>query len=374
VTKSLLRIVLPALVQTDLPTIGGLGTFVQGLAPRLRARGHKVLVIGHGPPDAAHDGFRPLFNRRPARGRDLSWALWKERNRWDFPADTVIHMERPDHGMAFRAGPWPLVVSFHGLHGREIARARGKIADRIYRQITHTVLSRAEASTWETDFDRQEVIGNRQDLLAKSLVIPNSIDRTRLVIADQKAARRQLGLPEDVFAVGFVGRHDPEKNIPTLMDAVSALPGAELWLAGKGRLTPMLKRRAGPGVRFVGYQPNLQHFYSACDVMSLASIFEGFPTVILESWLCGKPIVVPKITGLLQLFANGGGVVADAPSVPAMTAALDEVRQRLAAHDPEFDPQKLSNLTAPYDWEVIIDSFLAVYERARSMAAARRQP
>ena len=361
---------LPALVESDTAPIGGLGTYVHGLAPRLRARGHTVLVIGHGPPEAAHDGFRPLFDRRPARGRDFSWALWKERKRWDFPPDTVVHVERPDHGMAFRAGPWPLVVSFHGLHGREIARARGRIADRIYKKITSAVVTRAQVVLFETEFDRREVLGTREDWLAKSLVIPNSIDRTRLVPADKKAARRQLGLPEDVFGVGFVGRHDPEKNIPALMDAVSALPGSELWLAGEGRLTRSLKKRAGPAVRFVGFQPELQPFFSACDVISLASIFEGFPTVILESWACGRPIVVPRITGLPDLLAAGGGVVAEASTAPAMATAIAEARRRIQAHDPEFEPTVLRNLSAPYDWEVIIDSVIAVYERARSTAQA----
>jgi hypothetical protein len=46
-------------------------------------------------------------------------------------------------------------------------------------------------------------------------------------------------------------------------------------------------------------------------------------------------------------------------------------QRRIQAHDPEFDATFLRNLSSPYDWDVIIDSVIAVYERARSIAQAR---
>ena len=55
--------VIPALVGPGAPGIGGTAANVSALVNGLRRRGHEVLVLGYGPPEAAVAGFLPVVHR-----------------------------------------------------------------------------------------------------------------------------------------------------------------------------------------------------------------------------------------------------------------------------------------------------------------------
>ncbi len=85
--------------------------------------------------------------------------------------------------------------------------------------------------------------------------VPNGIDaaRFRFDPAARAAVRSGLGLAPDAFVVAGVGRLVAGKRFDTLVDAVAALPGAHLLLAGDGPELPALRAaRRGAGGRRPG--------------------------------------------------------------------------------------------------------------------------
>ncbi|HCE79350.1 MAG TPA: glycosyltransferase, partial [Thermodesulfobacterium commune] len=56
---------------------------------------------------------------------------------------------------------------------------------------------------------------------------------------------------------------------------------------------------------FAGFQSDPISYINAFDVFVLTSEREGFPRVILESMLMGKPVVASKIPGVLSLVVDG---------------------------------------------------------------------
>lgn len=67
-------------------------------------------------------------------------------------------------------------------------------------------------------------------------VVPNGIDAAlfRHDPANRAATRAVLGIPQDAFVVGGVGRLVPGKRFDVAVRAVAALPGVHLLLAGDG--------------------------------------------------------------------------------------------------------------------------------------------
>ena len=132
-------------------------------------------------------------------------------------------------------------------------------------------------------------------------VLPNAVDipRFRFDPALRARMRAQLGFPEGALAIGHVGRFNGQKNHRFLLDVfarvLEACPQARLLLVGDGYLEAETRQLAAPlgsRVVFAGSVPDPEAYLCAMDVMALPSLFEGFPTVLLE-WQCaGLPALV----------------------------------------------------------------------------------
>ena len=138
----------------------------------------------------------------------------------------------------------------------------------------------------------------------------------------QKEARDKLGLPEQAWIVGNVGRLHPDKDQATLLrgfaQALPRLPaGSLLAVMGAGPLEQRLKALAqelgvGDSVRFLGKVPEARRYFKAFDVFALTSDHEPFGMVLLEAMVAGVPVICSDcgggrevVDGTGRLFALG---------------------------------------------------------------------
>lgn len=138
-------------------------------------------------------------------------------------------------------------------------------------------------------------------------VVYNGIEvgeRPRL--AQRRAAREELGLPQDAFVVGTVGRLDPVKNLPALLRAHAVVaadhPGARLVVVGDGPERDALRAEArslkiSEAVLFTGYRPDVRAVMPAFDVYANSSIYEGVSLTILEAMAAALPVVATNVGG-----------------------------------------------------------------------------
>jgi glycosyltransferase involved in cell wall biosynthesis len=361
-------IVIPAVMGRDRAGLGGTASFVRGLDAGLRASGFRVTLLGCGPARDDDPTFISAVGREGARGRDLAWALWARRREWRFPPETILHLQRPDHALGFLHGPWPLVVTYHGRHRRTVMLRGGPLAGAFYRWIEDRAGRRADALTFVSRADLEAVVGARPAWRPKAHVVPVGIERDRFTPGDAGEARRALGLPPDVRAIVYAGRLEREKNVPALLHAAQRLPDVELWIAGTGREESRCRRIAGPRVRFLGPldRDRLPLLLRAGDLVALASRHEGLPTIVLEAWACGCPVVAPPVGDLPVLMADGGGVLApDARPdhlAEAFRTVLDarpsDPSQRAAEQD------RLRRRTDRHAWDVVTQAYARVYAEA----------
>ncbi|MFV3384808.1 glycosyltransferase [Pseudomonas sp. NY15364] len=134
----------------------------------------------------------------------------------------------------------------------------------------------------------------------------------------REVARDHLGLPQDAWIVGNVGRLHPDKDQATLIrgfaQALPQLPaGSLLVIMGSGRLESDLKALAleldiSDSVRLIGQVPNGRRYFKAFDVFALTSDHEPFGMVLLEAMAAGVPVICsdcgggPEVVGELGMF------------------------------------------------------------------------
>ena len=134
--------------------------------------------------------------------------------------------------------------------------------------------------------------------------VPFGVDVRIFQPAARSAARRHelVDGEREALLVG-VGRFAVEKRWDVVLDAfeqVRARRPARLVLFGDGPEGERLKRRASPGVRFVGFERDRHRLATAlasADVVVHGCPYETFGLSIAEAVACAVPVVVPDQGG-----------------------------------------------------------------------------
>ena len=133
-------------------------------------------------------------------------------------------------------------------------------------------------------------------------IINNAIDVTTYTYDTNKHVelRRQLGLADELV-IGHVGRFNPQKNHPFLMDIFAAVlkkeSNAVLLLVGGGEDMPKIQAKAqtlgiAEHVRFLGIPRDVAGLMQAMDVFVFPSLYEGLPVTMVEAQAAGLPCII----------------------------------------------------------------------------------
>ena len=133
-------------------------------------------------------------------------------------------------------------------------------------------------------------------------IINNAIDVAAYSYDPEKRIemRQKLGL-ENELIVGHVGRFNPQKNHPLLLDIFAALlkkePNAVLLLAGGGEDMPKIQAKAqalgvAEHVSFLGVRSDVADLMQTMDVFVFPSLYEGLPVTMVEAQAAGLPCII----------------------------------------------------------------------------------
>lgn len=149
-------------------------------------------------------------------------------------------------------------------------------------------------------------------------VLRNGVDLGLFRPLDRASARQELGLEGPTLL--SVGHLIPRKRHDLAIASLQHLPGWRLMIVGEGPERAALEAKAaqvglGARVTFHGAQPHhaLPRFYTAADLLILASSREGWANVLLESMACGTPVVASNIPGNPEVVqsAEAGRIVTE---------------------------------------------------------------
>ncbi|WP_291299257.1 glycosyltransferase family 4 protein [Elioraea sp.] len=198
----------------------------------------------------------------------------------------------------------------------------------------------------------------------KVTVLRNGVDLALFrPVADRAALRETLGFTGPTLL--SIGHLIERKRHHLVIEALRHLPEHRLLIIGEGPERAALEARAqewgvSPRVRFAGAVPHreLPRYYTAADVMVLASSREGWANVLLEAMGCGTPVVATPAWGSREaVAAPEAGIVVDDATAEAIAAAV----RHLCENPP--DRVATAAYAAQFSWDETSAGQLALFRR-----------
>ncbi|HEY2704605.1 MAG TPA: glycosyltransferase [Candidatus Dormibacteraeota bacterium] len=350
---------------------GGAEAYMEDVADRQRAAGHRIAFFAMDHPDNSPSEFgrhfpsrvelnpppRSLHGRAAAVGRMLHSPSARR------GIEAVLEEFRPDvvhlHNIYHQLSPSILrplerrgVAAVMTLHDYKLACPTYRLLDHgevctacVGRRFHNAVLRRCESGSrgasavvalelsLHTLFGAYRPVGVfvcPSEFMARTMraagVFPDRLRTLRHFANTDGVAVRQ-GPGE---AVVFAGRLSAEKGVDVLVEAVAARPGALLEVLGDGpdraALEALAAARAPGRIRFHGSVPKarVEEMVRAARAVAVPSRwYENQPMIVLEAFACGVPVVATTLGGLPELVEPGlDGLLVPAADVPALTGAL----------------------------------------------------
>jgi glycosyltransferase involved in cell wall biosynthesis len=236
----------------------------------------------------------------------------------------------------------PIVV--HTFHGHVLRGYFGPVRSRLFRLLERGLARSATALVAVSPEVRDDLVALGIAPREKFTVIRLGIELDRRVAAghDGRAeTRRQLGVPDERFLVGWIGRMTAVKRTGDVLLAFKGLRerglDACLCMVGDGPDRDQVEQQAHRlGIMrrclFLGYQVEVAPFYAAFDALVLPSGNEGTPVSAIEALAGGKPVVATRVGGVPDVVRDGeDGFLVEA-------GAVDDLADRLVrlGTDPEL--------------------------------------
>jgi glycosyltransferase involved in cell wall biosynthesis len=262
---------------------------------------------------------------------------------------TILHTHTAKAGavgriaaMLARGARPPIVI--HTFHGHVLRGYFGRVKTFGFRTLERWLAHTSTALVAVSPEVRDDLVALGVAPASKFTVVRLGIDLLRRVDNDdaqRREARRQMGLRNEAFVVGWVGRMTAVKRtelvVRALQDLVARSVDAYVVFVGDGPDRDQLERYAHElGVikrcLFLGYQEDVARFYDAIDVLVLPSINEGTPVSVIEALAARRPAVATRVGGVPDVVRDGiDGFLVDADDGDALATRLAEL-----AADPEL--------------------------------------
>lgn len=349
-------------------TYGGIERHVEELSVRLAARGHAVRVYNR--PHYSADGARSY---RGVQVVTLPSVATKHLDAISHAAACTAHAlaSRPDVIHYHAEGPTLLSWLPRGMRRAVVATIHGQDWRRPkWGGFASLVLRSGE---WMAMHAPNETIVVSQALTRAlsekygraAWFIPNGIT---LDPGDDISILAELGL-EDGRYVLFASRLVPEKGAHYLTQAARQVSlDMPVVLAGDSSfsedyVTALKAGAAGANVLFPGYVygARLAALFRHAALFVLPSDLEGLPIVLLEALGYGTPVLASDIPPNLEVL-GGMGRTFKAGSVSDLRRQLTTCLADLSALREQAQAAREAIQTA-YDWDVVTDQTVSVYER-----------
>jgi sugar transferase (PEP-CTERM/EpsH1 system associated) len=278
------------------------------------------------------------------------------------------------------AGRWARSCSvIHSEHGFEVEASAEPQRRSWFRRVAFELAHRV----FSVSYQLRDTLSKRTGFPQRKIqVIHNGVDlrKFRRDESVRQRFRRELGVAEEDFCIGCVGRLNRIKDYPTALRGMEVLSEScsswRLLIAGDGperqalesivASKPALQGR----VSFLGTTQCVPEFLNALDVYLLPSIVEGVSNSLLEAMAASLPAIASDTGGNPEVIVNGeSGLLFPVGDDRQLAGCLLQVyRQR------DLRARLAEQALRRVDGEFSLDSMVAKYEGmygslARGMAA-----
>lgn len=378
------------LTNTFTPHVGGVARSVTSFTAEYRKRGHQVMVVA------------PEFHGMPNHETDVVRVpAIQNFNASDFSVVLPLHPMLTETINAFRPD---IVHSQHpfllGMTAVRIARHRRLplifTHHTLYEQYTHYIpgdspalkrfaieLATRYANLADQVFAPSESIRDlllHRGVITPLAVVPTGVHLEHFAQGDGGTFRRAMGIPDEAFVVGHLGRLAPEKNLSFLAEAVTAFAGshphAHFLIIGTGpsetAIRELFARRSLESrlhTAGILQQQSLSDALHAMDVFAFTSKSETQGMVLTEAMAAGLPVVALDAPGVREVVRDQqNGRLLHEETVAAFSDALHWVAE-LSSDSRLKLKQVALGTAAMFSMPRAADKSLACYESLLSESA-----
>jgi 1,2-diacylglycerol 3-alpha-glucosyltransferase len=369
--------------ESYLPFLNGVSISIRVLRDELRRRGHEVWV--YAPRFKGYDDNDPQVRRFPSlytpfeREYPIAFpiapTLWRE---WRSQKFDVVHTHTP-FLTGITALRWckrahvPIVSTYHTLYEQYLHYVPPPFPKGFVRRLLLWHLRRYYRSVAQVMTPSEIGADMLRKYGVKTPITPIRNAVLPFPEISHEEARHQLAIPDDVFALLYVGRLAREKNLPLLIHSLPSIirqfPNAHLWLVGDGPARSELQNTCSQldiqdHVHFAGSLPRDQVslYLLAADLFTFPSLTESQALVLDEAQAAGLASVVTNQGGSAEAIDYGETGLVVEPEQDAFTAAIarlvqdSELRRRFS----EAGARKRETLSVP----AVTDRVMQIYQSA----------
>jgi glycosyltransferase involved in cell wall biosynthesis len=340
--------------------VGGAALSTVELAEQQLQAGHDVLLVAgslaEGEESMEYEAEErsvpllrlPVLHRELSPRRDARAVRTLRRLLCDRRPD-VLHTHTAKAGATGRlaallAGDARPRAVVHTFHGHVLSGYFSPRRERAFRLVERLLAYGTSTLIAVSDEVRDDLVSYGVASRERFAVIPYGFDFSTLdgdAPRRRERLRRRLGLADETFVLGWVGRLAPIKRPADLVRTLHALRGrgvdAALVAVGDGPERDDVEALAAElGVEerchLVGYQRGMCDWYAVFDALVLTSANEGTPVAAIEALASGRPVVATDAGGTRTVVEHGRS------GFLAPVGATDELAARLAelARDPSL--------------------------------------
>jgi UDP-glucose:(heptosyl)LPS alpha-1,3-glucosyltransferase len=207
--------------------------------------------------------------------------------------------------------------------------------------------------------------------------IPNGIDLGRFDTTALKTLRdetkKRLGLRAYQKCLVIIGSGYERKGVAQAIQALAASGiGASLLVIGhEKRISYYANLASTFGIRenvhFLGKQPNVIPYLAAADAMILPSVYDPFPSAVLEGLAAGLPVITSESCGARDVVRElDPALIRNANDIAGLS---DAISIAFALSDQPDTKDRARAIAARFDTASMADRMIALYERiAKEMA------
>jgi len=241
--------------------------------------------------------------------------------------------------------------------------------------IVENYLKKAQKQLADMDHVIAQCDAMKEMLLEKKLLREDQLTRVyNPVSSDLIRKTLEIKIPYDkrdeerMRQIVFIGRLDPQKNLPHLIEAFAMvnrkMPNTTLRLIGNGNLTEAIRKLIEDKglkecVSFDGVCKNMESIYSQADMIVLSSEYEGMPNCLIEGIGCGIPVVSYDCPiGPREIVVDDvNGYLVKYNDITQLAEKMFACLQR------EWDEEAIRKTADKFDVSYIADEYLELFEK-----------
>jgi glycosyltransferase involved in cell wall biosynthesis len=384
------------MTNTYAPHVGGVARSIDAFSNEYRRRGHNVVIIA--PTFKNIDKNEQNVVRIPAlenvNGSDFSAALpipgiISSAVR-DFKPD-VIHSHHP-----FLIGSSalsvahtyqiPLVFTHHTKYEdyTHYVPGNSKLLQQFVINLSTNYANLCDLVFTPSESIRQLII--KRGVKSNIVTLPTGVDTQKYLNANGMEFRKKLGIPENAFIIGHLGRLAKEKNLEFLSEAIIKYllespqsMNCIFLLVGTGPMKSHIIEKFNSNalsdrIFTAGLldSKDVVNAYSSMDLFVFSSKSETQGMVITEAMAAGTPVVAIDAPGVREVIKNNiNGRLLNNESIDDFCAAIDAIKN-LTPKEMSLFIQAAKNTADEFSLRSSADKALQCFEELKNHSLAHR--